>query len=113
MIDFGYINIAGCCRMAGNGQQIENLTRKGKGRVKGVPNKITRELKALILGALDDAGGQAYLAEQAVKNPQAFLTLIGKVLPMTIKGTGADGEIVIQAIERRVIEPEIKLVRDA
>ena len=33
----------------------------------------------MILGALDDAGGQAYLMRQAEENPTAFLTLIGKV----------------------------------
>jgi len=34
----------------------------------------------MILGALDDAGGQQYLVEQAHKNPTAFLTLLGKIL---------------------------------
>ena len=38
---------------------------RGVGRTKGVPNKVTKELKEMILGALDDAGGQAYLARQA------------------------------------------------
>lgn len=56
----------------------------GNGRPKGATNKVTRELKEMILGALDDAGGQAYLLAQAKANPQAFLTLIGKVLPTTI-----------------------------
>jgi hypothetical protein len=58
---------------------------RGVGRVKGVPNKVTKELKEMILGALDDVGGQAYLARQAEDNPNAFLTLVGKVLPMAIK----------------------------
>jgi hypothetical protein len=35
----------------------------------------------MILGALDDAGGQAYLAEQAHQNPAAFLTLLARLLP--------------------------------
>ncbi len=56
----------------------------GIGRKKGVPNKFTASLKAMILGALDDAGGQTYLAEQAKQNPAAFLALIGKVLPTTL-----------------------------
>jgi len=56
------------------------------GRVKGTPNKITTALKDMILGALDDAGGQKYLTEQAKKNPGPFLTLLGKVLPTTIAG---------------------------
>lgn len=56
----------------------------GQGRPKGTPNKITKALKDMILGALDDVGGQAYLARQAEENPTAFLTLIGKVLPSEI-----------------------------
>lgn len=56
----------------------------GKGRVKGVPNKVTKALKEMILGALDDAGGQNYLMRQATENPAAFMTLIGKVLPAEI-----------------------------
>ena len=58
----------------------------GPGRKKGVPNKVTGQLKEMILKALDDAGGAAYLLEQAKGNPNAFLTLVGKVLPMTIAG---------------------------
>jgi hypothetical protein len=42
---------------------------------------MTRSLREMILGALDDAGGQDYLAEQAHKNPAAFLALVGRVLP--------------------------------
>lgn len=45
----------------------------------------------MILGALDDNGGQAYLAEQARSNPTAFMGLIGKVLPTTLKGDAPDG----------------------
>lgn len=56
------------------------------GSRKGCPNKITRDLKEMILGALDDAGGRAYLKQQALDNPGPFLSLIGKVLPTTISG---------------------------
>lgn len=55
--------------------------RLGAGRKAGVPNRLTGELKNLILGALEDAGGQKYLTKQAEKNPGAFLTLLGKVVP--------------------------------
>lgn len=40
----------------------------------------------MILGALDDAGGQKYLAAQAIENPGPFLALVGKVLPTTLAG---------------------------
>lgn len=56
------------------------------GRPKGALNKITLELKEMILGALDDAGGRDYLCRQAKTNPGPFLTLVGKVLPLTIAG---------------------------
>ncbi|MCA8275239.1 hypothetical protein LGN17_22390 [Burkholderia sp. AU30280] len=60
----------------------------GPGRKKGVPNKMTVEVKEMIRQALEEAGGVKYLVERA-KNPRtasAFLSLIGKVLPLTIKG---------------------------
>jgi len=69
---------------------------KTGGRQKGTPNKVTAELKDMILQALDNAGGVEYLQKQANDNPAAFLTLVGKVLPMTVNGSGAGGEIVIR-----------------
>lgn len=62
----------------------------GMGRKRGVPNKFTRALKDLILGALAEVGGQAYLVEQARANPATFLTLVGKVLPLQVKAAGDD-----------------------
>jgi hypothetical protein len=43
----------------------------------------------MILGALDDAGGRQYLTDRAADTPSAFLTLVGKVLPLQL--TGKDG----------------------
>jgi hypothetical protein len=66
----------------------------GKGREKGVPNKVTKELKDMILGALDQAGGVGYLTKKAndPRTASAFLSLVGKVLPLQIKGAGPNGE---------------------
>jgi hypothetical protein len=61
---------------------------KTGGRTKGTPNKLTADLKSMILGALEDAGGQQYLLRQSKDNPTAFLTLVGKVLPMQVTGEG-------------------------
>lgn len=59
--------------------------RRG-GRQKGTPNKLTTDLKEMILGALSGAGGQDYLTRQAETNPVAFMALLGRVLPMTLAG---------------------------
>ena len=72
-----------------------NRGNAGKGRPKGSPNKINALLKDDILQAAEAAhpeGRVGYLREQAVKNPAAFLTLLGKVLPLTVNGPGNDGE---------------------
>lgn len=57
---------------------------KTGGRKKGITNKVNAEVKELIRGALDEAGGQAYLVQQAKDNPTAFLALVGKILPKDI-----------------------------
>lgn len=70
--------------------------RRGGGRPKGAPNKINAELKTMILAALDGAGGVDYLQERAndPKTAAAFLSLVGKVLPMTVQGPN-DGAVQI------------------
>lgn len=74
-------------------------TKRG-GRAKGTPNKTTALLKDALLIAAEKAGGKAgmvgYLTTQASDNPAAFLSLLGKVLPLQIAGTGKDGKIVVQ-----------------
>ncbi len=55
------------------------------GRPKGSANKVQADVKAMILGALEQAGGQQYLAEQAEANPAAFMGLVGKVLPKDVR----------------------------
>lgn len=62
-----------------------------------MPNAVTKELREMILGALDAAGGEKYLQQQALENPPAFLQLVGKTLPKDMKITSAmDGEITIR-----------------
>ena len=77
---------------------------KTGGRQKGTPNKIHAELKDMILQAFEKVGGVDYLAEQALVSPTAFLTLLGKVLPMTISGTAEDGSITL-----RWVKPDAEL----
>jgi hypothetical protein len=66
--------------------------KPGPGRPKGLPNKTTQLLKDAILLAAQRAGGgdedgiANYLTTQAMTNPGPFLSLLGKVLPMTVAG---------------------------
>ena len=53
------------------------------------PNKLNADVKAMILAALAAKGGQKYLEKQADENPTAFLTLVGKIIPLQV--TGKDG----------------------
>ena len=76
---------------------------KTGGRQAGTPNKLTAELKDMILVALDGVGGVEYLQGIATSHPPAFLALVGKVLPMTVEGPGQDGAHVFQVIERRIV----------
>jgi len=41
-------------------------------------------LKDIILKALNEGGGGAYLMRQANENPAAFMTLLGRVLPLQV-----------------------------
>ena len=65
----------------------------GKGRPKGSPNRTTALLKDAILKAAEQAGNKlgkeglvSYLEAQATESPAAFLSLLGKVLPMQVCG---------------------------
>jgi hypothetical protein len=58
------------------------------------PNRVTGELKEMILQALDESGGVEYLKQQAVNNPAAFLMLIGKVLPLQVNAR-TDGHFTV------------------
>lgn len=67
----------------------KSTTKFGKGnpgKPKGATNKVTREVKQMILEALDGAGGVKYLITQAHAKPAAFLALVGKVMPLQITG---------------------------
>ena len=90
-------------------QTSENLRigegKPGPGRPKGQPNKATADLKAMIEGALSDAGGRKYLRTQAQANPAAFLSLVSKLLPKDINAHHS-GQIDIRAWLQKLGEPD-------
>ena len=63
----------------------------GQGRKRGVPNRISSDVKQLLLVALDHAGGEDYLTKQAHENPVAFLSLLSKLIPRDAGRAQAEG----------------------
>lgn len=76
--------------------------RKTGGRKPGTRNKFTGALKDMILQALSNKGGSAYLEIQAEKNPVAFMALVGRVLPLQVNDGGADP--IVPTVVRHVYE---------
>lgn len=80
---------------------------KTGGRKKGTPNKLTRDLREMILGALADAGGRDYLTEQAKTNPAAFLRLVGRLLPTQVSRIDDHDDPVDDPVEARLSDVEV------
>lgn len=82
---------------------------KTGGRQAGTPNKTTALLKDAILKAAEQAGGEAglvgYLQQQAKDTPAAFMSLLGKVLPMQVIGDEDNPVQHLVKIERVVVRP--------
>jgi hypothetical protein len=87
----------------------KNTGQFGKGnpgKPKGATNKVTAEIKEMVVEALSQVGGVDYLVKRAEdpRTATAFLGLVGKVLPLQV--TGADGAPVQFAqIVRVIVEP--------
>lgn len=60
--------------------------KKGGGRKKGVPNKLTATLKTMVEQAFHKAGGVTYLVRMSRDEPKAFLSLLGRLLPLQVEG---------------------------
>jgi hypothetical protein len=70
--------------------------REGAGRPEGALDKNNKELRAMILQALENKGGVAYLVDKADSHPQAFMSLLAKVLPMQVQGDADNPVVVVQ-----------------
>lgn len=71
----------------------------------GSKNTKANEIKNMVLHSLDRVGGIEYLAKQAIDNPAAYLSLIGKVLPRDFNHGGQpDNPIVTENVHERIRE---------
>jgi len=77
------------------------------GKKKGTLNRVTKDLKAAILGALEAAGGEegsvGYLRRLAEDNSSAFASLLGKCLPHTLAADESGGGVGVHMTFERVI----------
>ena len=80
----------------------------GPGRPKGVQNKLTKSIKEAIEAAFQGVGGPEYLMRQAEENPQAFMTLLGKIIPNQIQAdlTNSDGSFKPAVIQIVAAQPK-------
>ena len=79
---------------------------KTGGRRPGVTNKTTALLKDAIIQAAENVGKgslTAYLERQAEEQPAAFLTLLGKVLPLQVTGD-RDNPAVITTVTHIIVD---------
>jgi hypothetical protein len=62
---------------------------------KGIPNKLSMQLKEAIWAACEAAGGKegsvGYLKRLAIENSSAFASLLGKTLPMALSADDSNG----------------------
>jgi len=56
------------------------------------PKAQSLEIKTMVLGALQKAGGEAWLVQQAHKNPLGFMALLGKVMAIQAGRVNPEGQ---------------------
>ena len=61
----------------------------------------------MILAALDDVGGKAYLSKLAIENSSAFSSLLGKMVPTTLSADESNGGLGVKMVfERHIVWPD-------
>lgn len=83
--------------MPANKIEGDNLTRRGRGRPKGSPNKTSKEAKAVIAEAAEKLGGVDRMVawtKEAPENERAFwATIYPKLVAITL-GSDPDNPLV-------------------
>jgi hypothetical protein len=69
-----------------------------KVRTAGKKSGEPRQVRDMVLKALEQAGGVEYLEQLAHEKPTAFLTLVGKVLPLQVNAEHEIGKGLAKAL---------------
>ena len=91
------------------GQGQHGGRRVGAGRKKGVPNKISADLKDAVIKTFKKVGGIKYLEGVARTDPAVFCRLLGRLLPHEI--ATSDGPLKSEII-LKWITPEMVKARN-
>ncbi len=91
---------------------MANLANLKPGNKRG-PAKTTTALKEAILAAAQqhgedgagEGGLQGYMFKVAREDVKAFAGLLGRVLPLTVQGSGSDGAFVTR-VEWAIVRPD-------
>lgn len=87
----------------------ENLTRKGRGRPKGSPNKLGKEAKDVIAAVAGAIGGADRLEAWVLSDPKHeaayWTTIYPKLLPLTVAGD-PENPVGVRLIERAIVHPK-------
>ena len=96
--------------MASNKIEGDNLTRRGAGRPKGSPNKVSKAAKEAIAEAAEKLGGVDRLvnwAKEAPENERAFwATIYPKLIPVQLAGDPDNPVNVVTRIELVPVSPK-------
>lgn len=74
--------------------QKQNLTRQGRGRPKGSPNKVHASMKQAIAEAFEQLGGTERMVQWAMEDPKhltEFYKLAARLIPVETNVSGANG----------------------
>ena len=80
---------------------------KTGGRKPGQPNHTTQVVRDAVILAAQKAGGGdlvEYLTKQAIENPTAFLTLLGKTMPLQLANE-RDKPFIVSRVEYVIVDP--------
>ncbi len=93
--------------------------KKSPGRPKGSPNRFPGLLKDALIEAAEYAGRRlpppkkrgeavsdlvAYLSHQALHSPNAFMALLGRVMPLQIQHEGDGPLLIVDKVEYHVVD---------
>ena len=71
------------------GQHLRGKKPLGSGRKKGSQNKLTVNLKMAVEEAFNKLGGATWLVRVAQKDPAAFCSLLGRLIPKQVEQSGS------------------------